>query len=146
MENLDFGAEVAKILPLIMRDFTRSQQKNIFSKGVLTIPQVVILDFLDELGSCQMNELARILNFTMSAVTAIVDKMIKLKLIKRERSSRDRRVVNVMMLNKGKEAIRRVKEARRNCVTDLFSVLSKKDKEEYIRILRKIYDNLRRKE
>jgi DNA-binding MarR family transcriptional regulator len=72
--------------------------------------------------------------------------MIKLKLIKRERSRQDRRVVNVMMLDKGKEAIRRVKEARRNCVTDLFSVLSKKDKEEYIRILRKIYHNLRRKE
>ena len=146
MENLDFGTKVAKMLPLIMRNFTRSQQKNIFSKGVLTIPQVVILDFLDERSSCQMNELAGVLNFTMSAVTALVDKMIKLKLIKRERSSLDRRVVNVMMLNKGKEAIRQVREARRNCVTDLFSVLSKKDKEEYIRILKKMYDNLRRKE
>lgn len=146
LKNTDFGTELAKILPLIMREFTRRQQKNIFAKGLLTVPQVVILDFLAERGCSQMNELAKVLNFSMSAVTAIVDKMIALKLLKRERSSEDRRVVKVTVLNKGKEAIRQVREARRNCATDLFSALTEKERAEYLRMLRKVANSLRQRQ
>ncbi|UCB57545.1 MAG: winged helix-turn-helix transcriptional regulator [Candidatus Omnitrophota bacterium] len=145
VKGSDFGKEVSTMLPLIMREFTRNQHKDIFAKGLLSVPQVVILDFLYERKGCQMNELARLLNFSMSAVTAIVDKMIRLKLIKRQRSSQDRRVVNVMILSKGKEAIKRVREARRDCVNEMFSVLTQKDREEYIRILKKVYINLAHK-
>lgn len=146
VKDTGFGTEVARMLPLMMREFTRRQQKNIFARGLLTVPQVVILDFLAERGCCQMNELAKVLNFTMSAVTAIVDKMVGLKLVKRERSSEDRRVVKVMMLNKGKEAIKRVREDRRNCVNDLFSVLAEKEREEYVRMLKKIVNKLRKRQ
>lgn len=145
VKNADFGTKIAEILPLIMREFTKGQ-KNIFSKGFLTIPQVVILDFLIERGTCQMNELAKVLNFTRSAVTAIVDKMIALGLVQRERSSEDRRVVKVIILNKGKQAAREVKVARQDCANNLFSVLSKKDKAEYLRILREVYDNIRQRQ
>lgn len=140
----NFGTEVAKLLPVILREFTK-RQKDTFSQGflaVLTVPQIVVLEFLYEKGPCQMNELARALNFTMSAGTAIVDKMIKLNLVKRERSSEDRRVVTVMILDKGKEAVKRVREARRNCINKMFSGLTEKDRAEYLRILTKIYHNL----
>lgn len=138
----DFGEEVSKMLPLIMREFTR-RQKDIFSKGLLTVPQVVILDFLTERGSCKMNELAKILDLTMSAVTSIIDKMIKLRLVKRERSSEDRRVVNIIILSKGKEIITGIKEGRQNFINEFFSVLTEDEKSEYIRILGKVYNNLR---
>ena len=136
VENRGFAEEISRIHPLIMREFARSQ-KNILSKGLLTIPQVIILDFLIEKGPAQMNQLARILNFTMSAVTVIVDKMVGLKLVKRERSSEDRRVVNVTILNKGKEVARQVRKAREDCANNLFSCLTQKDKTEYIGILKK---------
>ena len=93
-----------------------------------------------------MNDLAKTLNFTMSAVTAIVDKMIDMKLVKRERSSSDRRVVNVTMLNKGKECLIKIRHARSNCVNELFSTLTQQDKSEYIRILKKVYANLRQRQ
>ncbi|MFC1631479.1 MarR family winged helix-turn-helix transcriptional regulator [Candidatus Omnitrophota bacterium] len=139
----DFGAEVAQVLPLILREFTRTQ-KNIFSKGELNMPQVVVLELLAENGPRQMNELAKVLHLTMSAATAIVDKMTALKLVKRERSSADRRVVNVTILNKGRQDIDRVRQARRDCVNELFSILSEGDKQEYLRILRTVALGLRK--
>lgn len=139
--NIDFGTEVSRIHPLIMRKLAK-RQMSVFSKGLLTIPQIVILDLLAEKGSCKMNELARVLNFTMSAVTAIVDKMVKLKLVRREHSTEDRRVVRVTMLEKGREIVRRVSEERRDAANSIFAPLTEKDKKEYLRILRKVYDNL----
>lgn len=141
MASADFAAEVAKILPMIMREFAKRQQ-DLFSKVFLTIPQIVILEFLVEKGPCKMNELARALNFTMSAVTAIVDKMVRLKLVKRERSVEDRRVVKVTLLDKGTQMSQRIKETRHTCVDELFSALTQEDKSEYIRILKKVYANL----
>lgn len=140
----DFGAEIAKILPSIMREFTK-MQRNLFLKIRLTISQIVILEFLAEQGACRMNELGKALNSTMSAVTAIVDKMITLKLVKRERSRKDRRVVKVILLDKGKKTAKRVRDGRRNCANELFAKLTRKDKDEYIRILKKVYNNLRSK-
>lgn len=139
----DFGAEIARILPLILREFARRQQ-DVFAKIPLTIPQIVILELLLEKGTSKMNELARTLNFTMSAVTAIVDKMVRLKVVKRERSTEDRRVVKVSILNKGKEIVTRVSQARQGCVNEMFSALTKDEKNEYIRILRKVLKNLRK--
>ena len=144
-EGKDFGQEVSKKMPLIAREFIRRLRKT-FSQGALTVPQLVILDFLRERSSAQMSELAKALGFSMSAVTAIVDKMIEHKLVKRERPQEDRRVVRITLLNKGKKMIERINEGRRNIVNDLFSVLTEAEKNEYIRIIRKIVDSLEKRQ
>jgi DNA-binding MarR family transcriptional regulator len=145
IENKDFGTEISRILPLIMREFAK-RQMTIFSKGFLTIPQLVILEVLAERGPCKMSKLAMTLDFSMSAVTALVDKMIALRLVRRERSSEDRRVVKVFLLNKGKDTVRRVSEERRDIANNLFAVLSKNERDEYLRMLRKVYRHLRQKQ
>lgn len=141
MKMGDFGTEMGKLLPLIIREFSRTQ-KDVFAKGLLTVPQIVILEYLDEKGTCKMNELAKVLDFTMSAATAIIDKMLKAKLVKRERCIKDRRVVNVSLLNKGKEFAKRVQEGRRDLTNELFSVLSEEEKSQYLQLLKKVSDNL----
>ncbi|MBN2096956.1 MAG: MarR family transcriptional regulator [Candidatus Omnitrophica bacterium] len=145
VKGRDFGEEAARILPSIMREFTR-RQKDIFSQSFLTLPQIVLLDFLFEQGASQMSELAKALNFTLSAATAVVDKMVRQRLIKREHSSEDRRVVRVSLLNKGKQLARQVRQGRRECANELFSALSEQEKNEYIRMLKKAYLNLTHKE
>ncbi len=144
-DHADFSTKVARILPLITKEFAVSQHAYVFSKIPLTMSQIFILEFLAEQEICKMNGLAKTLNLSMSAVTSIIDKMITLKLVKRERSSADRRVVNVIMLNKGKEMLVKIGEANCRCVNELFSTLTQKDKDEYLRILRKLYDSLRKR-
>lgn len=140
----EFGQEVSLILPLIMREFTRSQHSGQFSKVPLTMPQMLILEFLGEREICKMSDLAKGLNLNMSAATAIIDKMIEMRLVRRERSSVDRRVVNVIMLSKGKDMLEKSREAKIHCLDQLFAPLSDEDRSEYLRLLRKVYDNLRK--
>lgn len=132
-------------MPLIIREVTKSQ-RSILTKGLVTIPQIVILDLLLEKSPCRMTELAKSLGFTRSAATAIVDKMIRLKLAKRERSSEDRRVVKVSILDKGEKTIRRINAERRDAANAIFSPLVKEERRQYLRLLRKIYLNLRQKQ
>lgn len=144
VKNMDFGAEVARILPRILIEFSR-RQKNFFMRTSLNISQVIVLEVLSEHSHCKMNELAKILNLTMSAVTAIIDKMIRHKLVKRERSSEDRRVVNVTMVSKGRQLIKQVREIRCSCANELFASLTEQDKQEYLRILKKAHLGLRKR-
>ena len=138
---MDFGREVSKIMPLIIREVTKGQ-RGILSKGLVTIPQIVILDLLLEKSPYRMTELAKRLGLTKSAATATVDKMTKVKLVKRERSEEDRRVVNVTILKKGEQTIRRVNEERQDAANSIFSPLTKEDKQQYLKLLRKVYTNL----
>ncbi|MBN3038105.1 MAG: MarR family transcriptional regulator [Candidatus Omnitrophica bacterium] len=140
----DFSAEVSKILPLISREYAQRQQVNIFSKINLTVAQMFILEYLKECQICKMSQLAKALNLTMSAATANIDKLVSLRLVKREHSTKDRRVVRVTILNKGKEMNRKVTEARCSCLNELFTGLNEQDKDDYLRILRKMYNNLRK--
>ena len=142
-KDLDFGVEVSKILPVIMREAGRRQMR-ILTKGDLTMPQIVILDFLLEKGHCRMGEVAHVLNLTMSAATGIVDKMVRTGFVKRERLQEDRRVVRIILLRKGEQMAKRVSEERRKAANEIFAYLSEAERHEYLRLLRKVYEGLRR--
>lgn len=143
-KNVNFGNEVAKLMPAMLREVSKRHQL-IYSQGNLAISHIVTLDLLRQKGPCKMSELAKTLNLTMSAATGIVDRMIKMGLVKRERSRKDRRVVRVALLKKGEETARRVNENRRSLTNKMFTVLTQKEKQEYLRLLRKVYESLKKK-
>lgn len=143
-EDRDFGHSVAQIMPLLLRELSR-RQRDFFSKVALSVPQIVVIDFLAAQTCCKMSELAKALNFSMSAATAIVDKMIAAKLIKRERSSEDRRVVKVVLLQKGRQLAEQIVQMRRRALNEMFSILNTEEKNEYVRMLQKVYQGLKKK-
>ena len=139
--KFDFGREIAKILPAILREIT-SRHETIFSRSSMAVSHIVVLELLNEKGPSTMSELAKNLNLTMGAATGIVDKMVKSGFVKRERSSEDRRVVNVELLKKGKQVSGEIAKARRELSNKMFSVLTEKEKHEYLRLLKKVYSGL----
>ncbi|MFH1790900.1 MAG: MarR family transcriptional regulator, partial [Candidatus Omnitrophota bacterium] len=104
---------------------------------------IVILELLYEKESCMMRELAEALGLTMGAVTAIVDRMISMKLARRERSRSDRRVVRVSLLARGRTIITGMRETRRRMIDDLFSLLSAAERAEYLRLFTRVTVNLK---
>ena len=72
----------------------------------------------------------------------IVDKMIRLGMVKRERSLEDRRVVKVILLKKGAETAKKITEERRKVANKIFSSLTETERKEYLRLLRKVYVSL----
>jgi DNA-binding MarR family transcriptional regulator len=140
----DFYDQMTRLMPVFLREVARRQEK-VFMKGHMSVSNIVVIDVLKEKGACTMGEIAKMLNLTMSAATAIVDKMIDQSLVRRERLAEDRRVVKVSLRPKGEEVSKKIFEFRRNMSNDLFRVLTDKEREEYLRILRKMYLNFAEK-
>jgi DNA-binding MarR family transcriptional regulator len=88
-----------------------------------------------------MAEIAEKIGRDKSTVTALVDKLVRLGYIKKEKSTEDTRVVNVTLTIKGNE-LRPIFEAISKKVLEVFYLnISEKEKEELIRILSIIYNN-----
>ncbi len=61
----------------------RAKLSNELSQGEITIPQYHILDYLNDKGESTMREIADYLFVTPPAVTGLVDKLVKMNLVKR---------------------------------------------------------------
>ncbi|MGB2599496.1 MAG: MarR family transcriptional regulator [Candidatus Omnitrophota bacterium] len=142
--KFDFGKEMLKIMPRLMREFMK-RQEGIFTKGNLTVPDIIVMDALREKGPCTMGFLAGILNLTTSAATVIVDRMTRKGLAKREHSKEDRRVVRVTLVKKGEDTIKNINTERHHMANELFSVLNEKERREYLHLIEKVYNGLSRK-
>jgi len=142
---MDFSAELARLLPLMLREVAR-RQKGTMTRGSLTVSHIVVLEILKEKGPSTMGALAWDLDLTMSAATSIVDKMIEHGLVKRERSKEDRRVVKVSMLKKGDGMVRLVNQERRAMTNEMFKALTESEKSEYLRLFRKMIGSINREE
>jgi DNA-binding MarR family transcriptional regulator len=80
----------------------RSLEKDLMTVEMdLTIPQVRTLMAIYKNKRCTMSELCKFTGFANSALTGIVDRMIKKKLVQRVRDENDRRIVNVVATKSG---------------------------------------------
>jgi len=145
--NVDFNyeAEISKTAGAIHRELTNKLNK-IFSKGKLAMSHIIILELLYEKKHSTMTELAKSLNLTMSAATAIIDKMVEMKLVNRNRSEKDRRVVEVSLTKKGTTTTAKVLNNRLEMVKEMFFVLTESEKQQYLLLLRKVYSGIRERE
>ena len=92
-----------------------------------------------------MGDIAKMLNLSVSAITSVIDKMVEMKFVKRKRSGNDRRVVLVALDERGQAMAKKIRQQRKDVFNDLFSPLADQEKEEYLRLLTKIYDHRRKK-
>jgi DNA-binding MarR family transcriptional regulator len=139
-----FYEEMARLMPGFLRAIT-FRQENVLTKGNIAISHILVADVLSEKGPCTMGEIARELNYTMSAATAIIDKMLEQGLVSRNRDEADRRVVRVSLVSGGKALEKKMYEFRRNVTEDLYSALSAKEKKEFLRMVKKAYASMTKK-
>lgn len=89
-----------------------------------------------------MAEIAEKIGKDKSTVTVLIDKLIKLGYVVKERDTNDARVIYVTLTPKG-EKLEPIFRAISSEVLDLFYLgISENEKEELVRILNKIYNNL----
>jgi DNA-binding MarR family transcriptional regulator len=87
-----------------------------------------------------MHTLVDALKVKFSAVTAIIDRLVKTGFVIRERGQEDRRTVFVSLSIKGKKILLEVYQQRRKAFMQVFSRVSAKEREEYLTILEKLVD------
>lgn len=137
----DFADQINEIAPAIMRDLAKRQVCELF-KGRITLPQLLVLDFLDAKGASKMKDLALFMNVSTAAVTGIVERLVRDNYVSRSYDPKDRRIIRVNLTNKGSELFKKINRERRQIIVEIFSKISEADRQNYLRILLEIKEIL----
>jgi DNA-binding MarR family transcriptional regulator len=81
-----------------------SLDKSLLKTAGITSAQSGVLFYLMKSNGCLLRELSEALMLDSSAMTGMVDRLEKKKLIKRQSSTSDRRAINIYMTESGHEA------------------------------------------
>lgn len=71
----------------------------------VTVPQLLCMLKIDELGSLTLKELSQAIHLNPSTVVGIVDRLEKNEIVQRVRSERDRRQVRLTLTEKGRDLV-----------------------------------------
>ena len=93
--------EILIALRRIMRAADIHSQKLVRESG-LTTPQLLVMQAIDKEGSPSTSAVARHIAVSQATVTRIIDRLERARLVSREKSSRDKRVVNVSLTDAGR--------------------------------------------
>ncbi len=111
-------------------------------QGRITIPQQVALELLNREGSLKMNKIAKSLHTSLPAATGLINRLVRLKLVKRSYNKNDRRVVVIELTPGGRRTTEQTKLARRKILEEMFGGLSSKERQTYLNIINKVKKSL----
>jgi DNA-binding MarR family transcriptional regulator len=145
MSNLSiagFADRVSEIMPEIMREFMKRQKAG-FYKLEVTMPQMIVLHFLDRHGESKMTEVADAMGVTTAAMTGAIERLVRDGYVSRLNDPNDRRIIKVKPTPKGTKIIKTFHQRKREMVMELFGKISQKEREDYLNILMHIRDHLK---
>ena len=90
----------------------------------VTFAQMGIIWTLGTRGELSMSEIADITGVTRATVSSTVNRLVKTKFVSRIRDKKDRRIVKLRLIGKGRKFIQDKKEQHRKRLTQLLENLS----------------------
>jgi DNA-binding MarR family transcriptional regulator len=104
----------------------------------LTLPQFYVLATLGYSGGLPFGEIGEKMMVTVSNLTGIVDRLEEKKLVSRQRDARDRRVVRVILTEKGTKLYKSTIPLFEKSISQFFSPLDKPQQKKLASLLRKL--------
>ena len=104
----------------------------------LTPPQFYVLATIGYAGGLPFGEIGAKMMVTVSNLTGIVDRLEEKKLVSRKRDENDRRVVHVVLTEKGGKIYKTTIPLFEKSISYLFSALDKPQQKELSALLRKL--------
>jgi DNA-binding MarR family transcriptional regulator len=111
---------------------------NKYTGEIITDTQFLVLRSLRNKGPCNTSHLAQTLGVTLSAITALINRLFKQGLVSRERKADDRRQVWLSITPQGMNVLKEVEEKRHQMLAVLFSRLPENEREQLLNLLRKV--------
>ncbi len=137
----EFADRIASIMPAVVKEFMRRNACEIY-EGKVTLPQLLIMNYLNQNGESKMSDLARFMNVTTPATTGIVNRLVKCGYVRRVYDPDDRRIIKVRLMSKGLKLIKKINERRRRFVMDIFSRIPDADRQSYLGVLTRVHQML----
>ncbi|WP_226671744.1 MarR family winged helix-turn-helix transcriptional regulator [Rossellomorea aquimaris] len=104
----------------------------------LTGPQFFILYLLSTSEDMKSTELAEKLDVKPSAITVMIDRLLKNDLVLRQRDERDRRIVKLQLTSLGREIFEKAKRKRREIFSRYLAYLDEEDVDQLVTIYEKL--------
>jgi len=144
--NYNKGMNANDILSLISKIREKVNRRIITDMEEHGIQAIVtshgdILHALNRNPRLTMAEIASKIGKDKSTVTALVDKLVRLGYVKKERDTEDSRVVYVVLTEKGYELKPVFEEISKDLLEVFYTGITEKEKEELFYVLNKIYHN-----
>lgn len=147
MANSDLKNEIDGIVETIIYLYTESRRltKGMASQFGLTGPQLTVIKLLETFDDLSLSSLSERIRAQNSTVTGIIDRMEREGLVRRERSTTDRRVVHIRLSEKGKKLAREIEVEPMEIFRGALLGLSRDDVHDLLRILGKLQKYVRAK-
>ena len=137
--------DVDAIVETIIYLYTESRRltKGIAREVGLTGPQLTVIKLLESFGDLSLSSLSERIRAQNSTVTGIIDRMEREGLVRRERSTTDRRVVYIRLSDKGSKLAREIAVEPMEIFRGALLGLSRDDLRDLLRILAKLQKRVR---
>ncbi len=119
---------------------TDLHSKQVSRESGLTVPQIVILKSVRDLGEVTTNAISRQVSLSQATVTLILDRLEERGFVERYRSTRDRRIVHSRLTRQGRSALRKAPGLLHERFLKRFSELSDRRQSEIVKALQKVAD------
>ena len=137
--------DIDAIVETIIYLYTESRRltKGIAREVGLTGPQLTVIKLLESFGDLSLSSLSERIRAQNSTVTGIIDRMEREGLVRRERSTTDRRVVYIRLSDKGSKLAREIAVEPMEIFRGALLGLSRDDLRDLLRILAKLQKRVR---
>ena len=136
--------EAWNLLQKVNQIIHRVLQKKFYSQGI-TPSQFEVLAELRKHEELPMWKISKSLAVTGGNVTGLIDRMEKKGLVARERSEKDRRIVNARITGYGEKTYQKVVGEFEMNLLKILSSLENRELNEFDSMLQKLYERLREK-
>lgn len=139
MSSINYNKSFFRLGEIIM-EIARRLHVELDEQNVpgITGSQFFVLRQIVGKGRLTVSEVAEKLGVSLSAITALVDRLVKSDLVVRSRDEQDRRLVWLEATDKGKEILDKCIEGRKKVAVKYFSQLPEEDTKKLIEIYEKI--------
>ena len=129
-------------LQRVMEEAQAADKKNPSGDGKLSAQEVRVLRAVGRKDCCIMSGIADAICLSLSSVTGLIDRLVEKKLVRRDRSNEDRRIVQVELTDEGREARDAAMEGPVAFARGLLKGLNAEEQDAMLALFRKVAERI----
>ncbi len=133
---------IAREITWLVPKLLRGLRAGFITKPQMSTSQVVTLMRVYEKANPRVGSLSKEMHVSAPTITGVIDRLVRNGYLRRTREELDRRVVNVELTNKGRQLVEQVLSEINKRWYKILEHLNKEERENYLRILRRIVEVL----
>lgn len=138
MEKEELEQYIEKLQQIFLLTMRRISKQTTDCEPKLTGPQFYILQLLRKKGRSTVSSLAEEMTVKPSAITAMIDRLLKQEYVLRDRDEQDRRVVFIQISEAGNQILEETLGKRKQVLAKYLSHLDREELDSLLSIFRKL--------